>query len=322
MTVLITGGGGFIGSHLVDDLLAGGNRVRVVDLNLERLAHLVHQPNLEAVAGDIAEPSLLGQLVSGVTVIYHLASAHLDVTLSEADYYRSNVAATGQLLEAAQAAGVKRVVHCSTNGVLGEIKQLPADENTPCQPTNVYERTKLAGERLALQYGREHNLPVVVIRPAWVYGPRCPRTEKLIRTVSKGRFIMFGSGKTWRHPLYISDAVRGLTLAAQVETAPGQIYFIAGEQPVSIEELVQRIGRLVGVTAPRWRLPIWLGQLAGLGAEVAFKLLGQPPPLSRRSLDFFRKDNAYDIGKAKRELGFQPQIDLETGLKQTIEYYK
>lgn len=322
MRVLITGGGGFVGSHLVDSQLAQGRSVRTVDLNLDRLAHVGGQPNFQGVVGDITHEAIQKALVEGVDVIYHLASAHLDVSLSDADYHRVNVEATGRLLAAAHKAGVKRFVHCSTNGVLGELKSIPADETALCHPTNIYEQTKLEGERLALKFGAETGLPVVVIRPAWVYGPRCPRTAKLIRAIGKGRFIMFGPGQTWRHPVYISDAVRGLELAAQAETAPGQIYFIAGEQPVTIGELASQIGRLLNVKTPRLHLPLLLGKLAGYGAEMAFKPLGQSPPISRRSIDFFLKDNAYDISKAKRELGFQPQVDLQTGLTQTIELLK
>lgn len=322
MRVLVTGGGGFVGSHLVDSQLAHGNIVRTVDLNLDRLAHIGDNLNFEGIVGDITHKTTQRKLVEGVDVVYHLASAHLDVSQTDDHYHQVNVEATGNLLEAAYEAGVKRFVHCSTNGVLGEIKNPPADETTLCHPTNIYEKTKLEGERLALKFGGEKGFPVVVIRPAWVYGPRCPRTEKLIRTIGKGRFIMFGTGNTWRHPVYISDAVRGLELAAQAESAAGQVYFIAGEYPVTIGELVSRIGKRLDVTSPRLRLPILLGKVAGYSAELAFKPLGKQPPVSRRSVDFFLKDNAYDISKAKRELGFQPQVDLETGLEQTIKHYK
>jgi nucleoside-diphosphate-sugar epimerase len=322
MRTLITGGGGFVGSHLVDSQLAQGHTVKTVDLNLDRLAHIGLHPNFQGVIGDITTEAIQKAAIDDVDIVYHLASAHLDVSLSDADYHRVNVKATEQLLAAAHTAGVKRFVHCSTNGVLGELKTIPADETAACHPTNIYEKTKLEGERLALKFGAESGLPVVVVRPAWVYGPRCPRTAKLIRTIGKGRFIMFGPGQTWRHPVYITDAVRGLELAAQADTAPGQIYFIAGEQPVTIGELVSQIGQLLNVNAPRLHLPLLLGKMAGYSAEIAFKPLGKQPPVSRRSVDFFLKDNAYDISKAKRELGFQPQVDLKTGLAQTIELIK
>lgn len=320
MRVLITGGGGFIGSHLVDSQLAQGHLVRTVDLHVERLAHTNSHPNLEVVVGDITDPALVKRLVDEVDVVHHLASAHLDVSLSDDDYRRVNVDATVDLLEAACAAGVSRVVHCSSNGVIGDVENPPADETTPCKPTNIYERTKLAGEREALRLAKETELPVVVARPAWVYGPRCPRTQKLFRTIGKGHFVMVGDGQTLRHPIYVSDAVSGLELCAETQGVSREVYLLAGETPVTIETLVQTVAQLLGVRGPVIRLPLWLGKSGGYILQIAFKPLGRQPPFSRRSVDFFMKNNAYDISKARQQLGFEPQVDLRTGLTWTQDW--
>jgi nucleoside-diphosphate-sugar epimerase len=317
MNVLITGGGGFIGSHLVDSQLARGHRVRTVDLHAERLSHTAGHPNLEIVVGDITDPTLVEKLLQDIEVVYHLASAHLDVSLPDEYYHRVNVDATRNLLETAHAAGVPRVVHCSSVGVIGEVRNPPADETTACHPTNIYERTKLAGERAALDFAAETSAPIVVVRPAWVFGPRCPRTRKLFNTIRKGRFVMFGDGRTLRHPIYVSDAVHGLELCGATDGVTGHVYIIAGEEPVTIESLVRMIAKVVEVRPPTLHLPVGLGKVAGYALQLAFKPFGRQPPFSRRSLDFFLKDNAYDIGKAERDLGFRPQVDLRTGLRET-----
>jgi nucleoside-diphosphate-sugar epimerase len=320
MKVLITGGGGFIGSHLVDSQLSQGRLVRTVDLHVERLVHTVDHPRLEVVVGDLIEPELVERLVDEVDMVYHLASAHLDVSLTD-DYYRQvNVDATIGLLKAARAASVSRVVHCSSVGVIGDLKNPPADESSPCHPTNIYEQTKLAGEQAALRYAAETGYPAVVARPAWVYGPRCPRTEKLFRTIGKGRFPFFGDGRTLRHPVYVSDAVRGLELCAETTGAAGQIYIVAGDKVVTVEVLVGMIAEVLEVRPPAIHLPATLGKVGGHALELAFKPLGRQPPFSRRSLDFFLKDNAYDVGKAQRELGFEPQVELHTGLVETLRW--
>jgi nucleoside-diphosphate-sugar epimerase len=319
MRVLITGAGGFIGSHLVDSQLEQGQSVRAVDLHLDLLRHQHTNSRLAALCGDITDKDLLRKLVDGVDIIYHLASAHLDVSLSDEHYRRVNVGGTLSLLEAAEQAGVKRFVHCSSVGVIGDVENPPADESTECHPTNIYERTKLEGERAALDFANRTGFPVVVMRPAWVYGPRCPRTAKLMRTISKGRFLFFGSGQKMRHPVYISDAVKGLELCASADGVNSEVFIIAGESPVPVSELVRVMSEELGVRSPKLHLPIVLGLLAGFSLEMAFKILGKQPPFSRRSVDFFLKHNAYDIRKAKHMLGYQPQVDLRTGMQKTIQ---
>ena len=320
MNVLITGAGGFIGSHLVDSQLEQGYNVRAIDLHLDLLRHQSAHPHLEAIRGDIADKNGVKKFVEDVDIVYHLASAHLDVSLSDEHYRRVNVDATLRLLEAAKEAGVKRFVHCSSVGVIGDVDHPPADETTECHPTNIYERTKLEGERGALDFARRTGLSVIVMRPAWVYGPRCPRTAKLMRTISKGRFFFFGDGHNMRHPVYISDAVKGLELCATAEGVHGEILIIAGETAVPVFELVHVMSKELGVRAPKLRLPIALGLLGGFGLEMAFKPMRKNPPFSRRSVDFFRKHNAYSIDKAKRMLGYQPKVDLRTGIQKTIRY--
>jgi nucleoside-diphosphate-sugar epimerase len=319
VNILITGAGGFIGSHLVDSQLAVGHCVRAVDLHVHRLAHVEDHLGLELVIGDVANRGLLPSLVGGIEVVYHLASAHLDVRLSNEHYRRVNVGATQDLLGAAKVADVSRFVHVSSVGVIGDVRERPADEHTACDPTNIYEQTKLEGERVALDFCAESGLPVVVARPAWVYGPRCPRTQKLIRMVLRRHFPFFGDGRTLRHPVFISDLVHGLELCATRPDAPGQVYILAGAEVVTIETLVHLIAELSGTNLPAYHLPTQLGHAVGYVLEMAFRLVGRQPPFSRRSMDFYLKNNAYDIGKARSELGFDPQVDLRTGMLCTLQ---
>jgi nucleoside-diphosphate-sugar epimerase len=319
MHVLITGGGGFIGSQLVESQLRRGNRVRVVDLQAERLARLADHRNLEIIVGDIADAGLVAAITEGIDVVYHLASAHLEIGLPARRYREINITATENMLRAARAAEVGRVVHCSSVGVLGDIIRLPANEDTPCRPTNVYETTKLAGERLALAFSSRARVPLVVARPAWVYGPGCPRTRKLFRAIQKRRFIMVGDGRTLRQPLYVMDVVAGLERCAEAADAPGRVYILAGPTAVTVERLVERVAAVVGAPPPRLRLPVLPAKAAGLALEAAFAAIRRQPPFSRRSVDFFVKHNAYDTRRARDELGFQPAVGLDEGLERTWE---
>jgi nucleoside-diphosphate-sugar epimerase len=314
MNVLITGAGGFIGSHLVDSQLAKGHQVVAFDLHLDRLAHAANHPNLKLVEGDVTSHDMLGQIIRGMEVVFHLASAHLDVTLPHSYYEKVNVSASHNLVKLAHQAGVKKYIHCSSVGVIGDVENPPADEETELRPTNIYEKTKLEGEQSVLQYSHQYDYPVVIARPAWVYGPRCPRTAKLFRSIKKGRFFLFGQCNNLRHPIYITDAVNGLELCAQVEHNNSQIYILAGERPVTVRELVTEIAAVVGSKPPFIRFPLFSGVIAGYLIQFLFQAINKPPPLSRRTIDFFSKNNAYDITKARQYLSFNAQVDLKTGL--------
>jgi nucleoside-diphosphate-sugar epimerase len=141
-----------------------------------------------------------------------------------------------------------------------------------------------------------------------------------MRTISKGRFLFFGKGQNMRHPVYISDAVKGMELCGCAEGVDGEVFIVAGEDAVQVSKLVEVLSSELGVRSPKLHLPIALGLMAGYSLETAFKLIRKGPPFSRRSLDFFLKHNAYDIQKAKRILGYQPQIDLRTGIQNTIQW--
>lgn len=317
---MITGGGGFIGSHLVDRQLALGHRVRTVDLDVGRLAHAAGHPRLDLLVGDLADPSTREKVVQGIDIVYHLASAHLDVRQSETQYRAVNVDATLGLVRAARASGIRRFVHCSSVGVIGDVKNPPADEDTPCVPTNTYERTKLEGERAALQHARENGLELVVARPAWVYGPRCPRTRKLLRAVATGHLVIFGDGKNLRHPVYVSDVVHGLELCGQEPEIGGGIYILAGAESITVKQLLKVVSDALDVPEPGLHVPLPLGRFAGRLAETAWKPLGRIPPFSARSIDFFSKNNAYSIERARRDLGFVPQVEFSSGIRQTLRW--
>jgi nucleoside-diphosphate-sugar epimerase len=319
MRVLVTGGGGFIGVHLVESQLAQGHEVVAADLNVAALEPLRNHPRLVAVEADITVEETASGLLHDIDVVYHLASVHLDVTRPDEVYRQVNVGGTATLVRAASAAGVLRFVHCSSAGVFGDLEvPPPVDEESACHPTHIYEQTKLDGERAAIELARSRGVSLVVARPGWVYGPGCPRTRKLLRMARSGRFIMFGSGRTLRQPIYVKDVVRGLERCAEAEVAPGEVYLLAGQSAVTIADLVCLGGDVQGVRTRVVRVPAVVGHLAGAALQAACKPFGRQPPFSHRSMDFFLKDNLYDVGKAGRQLGFTADVDLPEGLALTV----
>ncbi len=221
---------------------------------------------------------------------------------------------TRDFVERCAQAGIGRFIHCSSVGVYGDIENPPADEESECYPDVAYERSKLAGEIAVREYAQDNKYPVVIIRPAWVYGPRDLRTERLFRTIEKGRFFYVGDGQTLRHPIYISDMVEGFEVAAKHEKATGEIFIIAGPEAVTIEELASGISECVGVRSQSLRLPkglVWIGVTL---LELGSKITGIKSPFTRRSMKFYTGNTAFSIKKAEAMLDFQPQVELRVGL--------
>jgi nucleoside-diphosphate-sugar epimerase len=317
--VLVTGAGGFIGSHLVDDQLARGREVTALDLTLDRLDHRVGDSKCNLVQGDIRDAALLESIVPGQDVVFHLASAHLEVNKSEAYFEEVNVEAVGKFIDICRKNQVGRFVHCSSVGVFGSLERLPATESTECNPDIAYERTKLAGEDVVRRTAG--NLDYVILRPAWVYGPRCNRTLKLLQAIKRKKFIKVGHRKTYRHPIFISDMLAAFESAAAVPEASGQTLIIGADEAVLLDELIEEVQKAVGLRVRPVTVPLVVMYPACLAAEVVWGIIGKEPPFSRRSLKFFTESSAFDISKAREILQFSPKIGLAEGLAVTADAF-
>jgi len=314
-TALVTGAAGFIGSHFVPYLAAHGWRVRAID---------VHEapaggggPNVEYRVQDIRDARLLRSALEGVEYVFNLASVHLDVHASFEAFKQVNVDALECLVELSSLMGVRRLIQVSSVGVYGHVSSPPADEAAPLNPQNDYERTKMAGEEAARRCAARTGMDIVVIRPSWVYGTGCPRTAKLIRSLRSGKFFYIGAGRNLRHPIYIDDLLDALVLAAHAgPQIAGRTFNVAGPSWMTVEEMVGQFANAVHVRAPWIHAPRWLGLAVGWTAEQVSALVGTEPPVSRRTLAFFENDNAFDIGAAREALGFEPKVDLPSGVRQ------
>lgn len=317
MKILVTGANGFIGKHLSIGLLAKGHQVVAFDLHVDRLQELANHKTCQIVQGDLCDRNIQKQVLQGVEVVFHLASAHLQQTLGEQVYHAVNIQAVSDLLHSAGEMQIRRFIHTSTVGIYGHVARPPADESGPFNPQSVYGVTKLKGEEVVNDFFRKTRFPVTILRPAWVYGPGCPRTAKLFRTIQKGHFVMIGKGENLRHPIHISDMLEAFYLSMEQDRAVGETFLIAGAQPASTRELVETIGRVVGKKPVRLHVPLVLAEWAVGPTEWLSDLLRVTLPLTRRSLEFFNTSNAFDISKARRLLGFEPKVGLEQGLQIT-----
>jgi len=318
--VLVTGATGFTGGHLARRLLVEGAHVKLL-VRQGRDVGAFEERGAVIVTGDLTDSASVDIAVEGVDTVYHIAALYRQEGVSNDAFNAVNVGGTRNLLEAAKKHGVKRFVHCSTVGVQGEIENPPATEEHPFNPGDHYQRSKLEGEKLALVYFRE-GLGGVVFRPVGIYGPGDTRFLKLFRYISTGKFKMFGNGKVLYHMTYIDDLVDGILLAATVPGIEGEVFTLGGNGYTTLEELVKVIADVLGVRLSRMKYPVWPLWAAGLACEILCKPFGIEPPLYRRRVEFFIKDRAFDISKAKRLLGFVPKVDLRTGIEKTAGWYR
>jgi nucleoside-diphosphate-sugar epimerase len=323
MNVLVTGATGFTGGHLARYLASEGHRVAALvrPKSLPRAASL-EADGIELRVGDLADAGAVRRAVEGCEVVYHIAATYREAGQSDAAYGQVNVEGTRHVLQAALDAGVRRVVHCSTGGVHGHIEHPPANEDAPFAPGDVYQRTKLEAEQLAAAFGRREPVQVVVARPIGIYGPGDTRFLKMFRGLARGRFPMLGRGDVFYHLTYIDDLVRGFQLCGEVPGAAGRTYLLAGPEYTTLKQLVAIVAEELGVAPPRIHLPVWPVWLLGALCEAVCIPLGIDPPLYRRRVDFYSKSRAFDTTRARKELGYNPAIDLRTGIRRTAEWYR
>jgi nucleoside-diphosphate-sugar epimerase len=326
MKVFITGGTGLLGTHLALHYAGLGTQVvavgkQVTNAERQNTADL-REAGVEVVLASITDEDVLRRCVPGSDLVFHIAAAMREANMPDQGFWDVNVEATRRLLELSRAEGVKRFVYCSSIGVLGKSMHKPSTEESPCNPQDIYQVTKKAAEDLCLEYQKAHNFPLSVVRPADVYGPRDRRLLKLFKGIKKRRFLMIGSGKNEHHMVHAADMVQAFRLAAEVDAAIGEVFIIAEGCPVRVNRLVEMIAEATGSPVPRLKVPLLPVQALAIAVERVCKPFGIQPPLYPRRVDFFRTDYGFDISKAKRILGYQPQYDLRRGLQDTLTWYE
>jgi nucleoside-diphosphate-sugar epimerase len=322
MKVLVTGGTGFTGSHLVRRLLGRGHTVRVLDHAPGLFHDELSELGAEVWLGSVTDAALVGRAVEGCENVHHLAAAFRKINLPKQSYWQVNVEGTRNVCAASLAAGVRKVVYCSTQGVHGDVKNPPGNEDSPIAPEDYYQFTKFEGERVVLEHV-EKGLDAAILRPTAIYGPGDPGRFLLIfRQVTKGRFYMFSNGKAFYHPLYIDNLVDAFELAAATPGSRGRAYLIADERYCTIEELVRGAADALGAPIQMIKLPFRPLWLAAAACEAICTPLGIEPPLFRRRVDWFRQNRAFTIARARSELGYDPKVDLPSGLALTARWYR
>ncbi len=317
MRAFVTGGSGFIGSHLIDALIRDGWQVRA----LSHRRSLLQADRIEVLSGDICDRAVLVEGLKRTDVVFHLASALGSTAISKGEFSRINAQGTAAVLEAASARPVLRIIHVSSAGVLGAVRPGDiADESYPPRPASIYDWTKLEAEKMALRAATE-GMDIIVVRPGWAYGPRDRRTFKLIKTIDKKKIILMPRGKARQTPVYVDDLVRGFLLAAQ-SGKKGEIYHLAGKEILTAGEIVEAIAAICAKKRPPLFLPLFPAAVAALLLEKLYSPLMKEPPLNRSKLSFFSHSKPLSVQKAHKELGFSPLVDFHRGISLTVTWYR
>ena len=321
MRVLVTGGTGFTGSHLVRRLVGRGHDVRVLDTSPGLFADDLAAMGADITLGSVTASDTVDRVMQGVERVFHVAAVFRQINLPARVYHEVNAVGTRVIGEAALRHGVGAFVYCSTQGVHGDIQAPPGDEDSPITPEDYYQRTKYEGEQEIAALVAQ-GLPATTLRPMAIYGPGDPaRFLFLFRAAKRGRFLMFGSGKTLYHPLYIDNLVDAFELAGE-GAGRGGVYLIGDASYYTLNDLVRAVATSLEIDIRILHLPFAPLWLAAAACETICRPLGIEPPLFRRRADWFRQNRAFRIDKARRELGYEPKVDLPTGLAQTARWYR
>ena len=320
--IAVTGATGFVGGAVVRALVERGEDVRAVVRSTSEVTAL-HRLGVRTVEADVTAATGLAEAFAGARLVFHAAGMLGRAGAAAAEYRRVHVEGTRNVLRAARAAGVERVVHVSSPGVLGPVPRgaPDLDEDAPLRPSNAYEPSKAATEDVIREDGARNGELAVVVRPEFVYGPGDLHVLRLFAAVRRGRFFYFGRGDALCHPTFVVDAVGGLLAAADRGRA-GRIYHVAGPTPVSIRELAETYARAMGVRPPHRRVPELPVRLALGAAEPLAGMLRLALPLTRSGVDFFTRDRHFSTRRAREEIGFESSVELPDGVARTVRWYE
>jgi nucleoside-diphosphate-sugar epimerase len=319
---LVTGATGFTGGHLARALAAKGDAVTALVRAEGPASSALAHSGISVRIGDLRDATALAAATTGIDVVYNIAALYRQAGLGSEVYRAVNATAVRQIVEAAARGGARRVVHCSTVGVHGDVEHPPANEDAPLRPGDVYQETKLEGERLAREAGEKTGIEVTIVRPSGIYGPGDRRLLRLFRGVARGRWVTLGSGEIYYHLTFIDDLVEGFRLCGVHPAAANRTYILAGGEVTTLNALVGLVAEGAGVPVPRRHLPAWPFWAAGAVCEAICAPFGIEPPLYRRRVDFFTKSRAFDITRARTEIGYAPRVGLREGIRRTLDWYR
>jgi nucleoside-diphosphate-sugar epimerase len=307
-SVLVTGASGRIGRHLIPVLLKSGDEVKVLVKE-----NMIDNENVEVFYGDLLDKESLKKAVDGVDVVFHLA-ALTDYLAQKEDMYKTNVVGTKNLLEVSKG---KKFIYLSSTAVMGnKFKELPLNESTPCKPSSFYGKTKLEAENLVKQAGG------IIVRSPDVFGPGFTEGfDFVLSGLENGQMPVIGDGKNFIQWIHVNDLVQALNLA-KVLGKPGEVYIVAGKEFKTLNELLAILSKHMGVEPPKKHTSGLLAKAMAQSKVLKGKLSKERPEMIPEYINKITSNRTFDLTKARKELGFEPQIGYDEAAKEIVEDYK
>ncbi len=327
MKAYITGGTGFIGSHLVEYLVSQGYHVTCLirkTSNLRWLNHLLtaKSPQVELVTGDLHDSELPAQHVRDADLVFHLAG--LTKAPDAATYDRVNAEGTKHLIEACLSAqtNLGRFVYCSSLAAVGPSRNTtPNTEDVAPQPLTDYGSSKLKGEMVVREYADQ--LPITIIRPPAVYGPRDVDIFLFFQMINRGVIPILGDADKLLSLVHVKDLVAGIYIAAVSEGAIGETYFLTDGDIHTWRGIERVIADALGKCPFKVKVPLFLLDCISIFTEAAAKITRQTPTLNRQKVrDLKQRFWICDSTKAQKELGYRPIYSLQKGIQETADWYR
>jgi 2-alkyl-3-oxoalkanoate reductase len=324
-TYFITGATGFVGGHLAEACKARGIAVRTIARATSDIS-LLEQLGATILRGDLSDPELLRRALDGAEVVVHCAAKVGDWGPVQ-DYRSVNVDALRTLLDACKDRPLKRFVHLSSLGVYAARHHHGTDETEPLpdQHMDGYTQTKVESERLVLDYHKKHGVPVVVLRPGFIYGPR-DRTVlvKLVESLRNKQMPYIGGGAGAMNTIYVGNLIDAIFLAIDNPNAIGQVYNLTDGEVVSKRRFIDAIADGASVARPSRSVPLWLARTAAWFMERRARRRGatEAPRLTQARLKFLGLNLGFSIDKARTQLGYKPRVPFADGIQQTMAWYR
>jgi len=320
-SVLVTGGTGFVGSHLVELLVSRGHEVTCLVRDPGKLRWLKDQ-QVNIVQGDCGDRDSLAAAVKNAATVYHVAG--LTKAARRRDYYKVNHIGTRNLLDACAQHGlnIRKFVLVSSLAAAGPAQAgRPVKATDTPHPVSDYGRSKLFAEEETLKY--KDRFPVVIMRPSAVYGPRDADVFELFRWAAKGYILDMSGSERFLNWCYVKDLADALLMAGEQSVPSGSVYFVAEDRIHTMTGFQQALQESGGVTAKVIKVPVWAGYLIGLAAEAAGLLSGKATIINRQKVrEAAQQYWTCDLDKIRGDLGFRARMPLEQGLAATWNWYR